>query len=101
MSEESISKISELIARDSYLQSFDDNGNSHDIENAINELESILLHEKTREKLIKNELLSTINPSDSSEVDLENYLLKTKDNIDNLLNFIDILTKKQKILILE
>lgn len=101
MSEESISKISELIARDSYLQSFDDNGNSHDIENAINELEVILLNEKTREKLIKNELLSIINPSDSSEVDLENYLLKTKDNIDNLLNFIDILTKKQKTLILE
>jgi hypothetical protein len=101
MSEESISKISELIAKYSYLQPFDDRYNSHDIEFAINELESILLNEKTRENLIKKELLSISNPSDLSELDLVNYLVKIKDNIDNLLNFIDILTKKQKISILE
>ncbi len=101
MSDKSISRISELIADDNYLKPFDSRNSFKDIEFAINELQTMLSTEKTREHLIENELSEKIKSPDTNELDLEKYLIKTQENIGNLLDFIDILTNKQKSIILE
>jgi len=97
MTDNSISKISEMILNNDISELIKDRGSILEINSAINEVEEVLKKEELREDMIKKELKKEKNNSSKYAFDLDEYLSKIEKNIITLKNFSDILHTKKRL----